>query len=147
MKKKSMMKTKFPNKHVVILKSTQLNHIQRSSIWKLFHFELHRKALRLSYLSFTSWWLNIQGNINNEPSTTPKCFVSSWSWSSSSWSWSIKVPLLWDAPKVHLKKHIGVMLKCSHFYNEAKNETRLNLHLRNHAKFKCPHCEYKAMCA
>ena len=29
-------------------------------MWKLFHVELHRRALRISYLRFTSWWLNRQ---------------------------------------------------------------------------------------
>merc|ERR1719489_415514 len=38
--------------------------MRRSSIWKISHFELHRKALRISYLSFTSWWLNKQDNNN-----------------------------------------------------------------------------------
>ena len=36
----------------------QLIHLRRSSTWKLSHVELHRKALRISYLRFTTWWLN-----------------------------------------------------------------------------------------
>jgi len=55
-------KTKFHNKGVVRSKNTQLNHMWRSSIWKLCHFELHRKALCISYLSFTALWLNQQDN-------------------------------------------------------------------------------------
>ena len=43
----------------------QLNHMWRSPIWKLSYVKLHRKALRISYLSFTAWWLNKQDNINN----------------------------------------------------------------------------------
>ena len=39
--------------------------MQRSSIWKISQFELHRKALRISYLSFKSWWLNKQDDSNN----------------------------------------------------------------------------------
>jgi len=63
-------KTKFHTKDVRS-KNTQLNHMRRSSIWKLSHFELHRKALRISYLSFTSWWLNQQNNNNLNVGLTP----------------------------------------------------------------------------
>ena len=48
-------KTKSHNKDVV----------RPKNIWKLSNFELHRKALRISYLSFTAWWLNQQDNNNN----------------------------------------------------------------------------------
>ena len=59
-----MKKKKFHNKYVRS-KNTQLNHMRRSSIWTLSHFELNRKALRISYLSFTASWLNQQFNNNN----------------------------------------------------------------------------------
>ena len=36
--------------------------MRRFSTWKLSHFELHRKALRILYLNFTAWWLNQQDN-------------------------------------------------------------------------------------
>ena len=58
-------KTKLHNKDVVRSKNSQLNHMRRSSIWKLSHFELHWKELRISFLSFTAWWLNQQVNNNN----------------------------------------------------------------------------------
>ena len=58
-------KTKFHNTDVVRSKNTKLNHMRRSSIWKLPHFELRRKALRISYVSFTAWWLKQQDNNNN----------------------------------------------------------------------------------
>ena len=35
-----------------------------SSILKLSHFQLHRKALRISHFSFTAWGLNQQDNNN-----------------------------------------------------------------------------------
>ena len=55
-------KTKFHNKDVVGSRSTRLNLMRRSSIWKLSRYELRQKALRISYLGFTAWWLNQQGN-------------------------------------------------------------------------------------
>ena len=50
--------------------------MRRPTIWKLSHFELHRNALRISYLSFASWWLKQQDNNNNNqgvtnPASTP----------------------------------------------------------------------------
>ena len=60
-----MLKNQIHSENFVRLYNTQLNHIRRYSIWKLYHFELHRKALLLSYLSFTAWWLNQKDNNNN----------------------------------------------------------------------------------
>ena len=55
--------------------------MRRSSIWKLSNFELYRKALRISYLSFTSWWLNKQNNNNNNNNNNKSPFHHDILWS------------------------------------------------------------------
>ena len=49
----------------LIVAVDQLNHRQRSFVWKLSYVGLFRKALRISYLSFTTLQLNRQDNNNN----------------------------------------------------------------------------------
>ena len=67
-------------RHRVIVVVNQLNHMRRSSIWKLSYVELHRKARHISYSSFTTGWLNRQDNNNNLGFRYPRCSIQFSNW-------------------------------------------------------------------
>ena len=72
----------------------QLNHMPRSSIWKLTHVELDWKELRISYLKFTKWWLNRTDNkkktdshCSKKKTIIHKSGISLWLMSSPTFNW------------------------------------------------------------